>query len=267
MIKASFCYVFQPAEVDEAVARLAGLGYDGIEFWQQIIETMPVPRLKSALTANGIACSQVCPYFDFVSGKEKWDATIEMGKRYIDIALELGSTLIRVFTGPRSGSGAGSIATEVQWNAAIEGLQVLCDLALPHNIRFALECHEGMLMEDSPTALRLLNGVGRSNLGANPQVPLKDEGPMYSLEQLAPFTIHMHSHNWIEYASEPHGTRMTCLEDGVLDYYAIAELLMRNGFDGYLSIEHANHGGKDDSWDTAKREASFFSKLKKHTEK
>lgn len=267
MIKASFCYVFEPEEIDKAVARLAEMGYDGIEFWQKIIETIPTQRIKSVLNGNGIACSQVCPYFDFVSGKEKWDATIEMGKRYIDIALELGSTLIRVFTGPRSGIGAGSIASEEQWNAAIEGLQVLCDMAAPHGIRFALECHEGMLMEDTPTALRLLNGVGKSNLGANPQVPLKDEDPMYSLKQLAPYTIHMHSHNWIEDVSAPHGTRMTCLEDGVLDYYAIVELLIKNKFDGYLSIEHANHGGKDDSWDTAEREASFFVKLKKHAEK
>jgi len=264
MIKAAFCYVFGGETIEADLSRLAEYGFDGVEFWPKTFDCVPVSRLRELLEGNGLACAQVCPYFNFVEGREEWDKSLKIAANYIGIARELGAPLIRVFTGrPWGGPTVGPReATEEQWRAAVEGLQRICDLAAPHGLSLALECHEGNLMEDSPSTLRLLREVGRPNLGVNLQLPLRDEEIRHSIEQLAPYTIHVHAHNWPSVESFGDMTRNTFLEEGAIDYHDFASYLIARGFAGYFSIEHPGHGGKDDPWETARREGAFLRRLK-----
>ncbi|SHF57333.1 Sugar phosphate isomerase/epimerase [Caldanaerobius fijiensis DSM 17918] len=264
MIKSAFCYIFKVEDFDQAVAKLASLGYDGVELWPQVVEVIPIEHIKEMLDANKIACAQICPYFNFVEGKELWDKSMEIASRYIDYAVKLGNPLIRVFTGRVWGGPAvgAHVATEEQWSAAIEGIKKICDMAAPHGLRLALECHRGTLMEDSPSALRLLREVDKPNLGLNLQLPLLNEDVDYSVEQVGKYTIHMHANNWSDRESMGQDKNLTFVRDGVIDYNKVIRRLLKLGFDGYVSIEHANHAGAHDPWLTAEVDGAYLNELK-----
>lgn len=266
MFKTGFCYVFGPDDLETALPRLAALGYDGVEFWDDLLTEVDRRRgidyLADLLRHSGLSCAQICPYFDFVDGPESWEKSIQVGERYLRWAITLGRPLIRIFTGKLWGkSVVGSAnATAEQWDAAIRGIQHLCDLAAPHGVRLALECHRGSLMDQSDSTLRLLEGVNRLNLGVNLQVPLEGEASWYSLERLGRYTVHVHAHNWVVRSGR---IELTFLADGELNYPRFLRRLMGFGFDGYVSIEHPDHGGRHDPWETAEVEGRYLAALKR----
>lgn len=264
MIKSAFCYIFKVEDFDEAIAKLASIGYDGVELWPQVLESIPVDYIKQVLDANRIACAQICPYFNFVEDKESWNKSIDIASQYIDYAIKLGNPLIRVFTGRVWGGPTvgAHIATEQQWSAAIEGIKKICDMAAPYGLRLALECHRGTLMEDSASALRLLREVDRVNLGLNLQLPLLNEEVDYSVEQVGRYTIHVHANNWLDEESLGEDKNLTFVKHGVINYEKIIKRLIELGFDGYVSIEHANHAGADDPWVTARIDGLYLNDLK-----
>lgn len=239
------------------LARLKQLSFDGVEFWPVNLEKIAIEELADILRETGVACAQICPYFDFVHGQGAWDESLRIAERYLSWSVQLGNPLIRVFTGGGAGPAA---ATPEQWNAAASGLQRICDMAAPYGIRLALECHTGSLMEDAPSTLRLLNSVNRPNLGVNLQLPLKSghESIDTSLEQLGPFTWHMHAHNY----SAVIGGEQRPLGQGVLDYRSILSRLIPCGFRGYVSIEHASYEGTRDPWETAQLEGAYLTALR-----
>lgn len=259
MFKVGLCYPmnWDVKQLRGQLTRLRQFGFEGVEFWPVNLDQMDITLLADTLQETGLACAQICPYFDFVHGREKLDETMWIAERYVSWSLQLGKPLVRVFTGP--GVGAEN-ATAEQWDEAFKGLRRVCDMAAEHGIRLALECHAGSLMEDSPSALRLLEGVGRPNLGVNLQLPLKSgrEPIDVSVEQLGHVTWHMHAHN---YTALIDGT-MLPLGEGVLNYRDILTRLMGKGFDGYVSIEHANHEGTRNPWEIAEIEGTYLTKLR-----
>ena len=264
MFRIGFCNAWEASEARESFPRLKTLGYEGVEIWQQTLEALPFEEWEEIFAESGIACAQLCPYFNFVDGAELWESSLLLAERYIDYSRRLGAPLIRVFTGIPWGTNTvgPDRATPQQWEAAISGLQHICDMALPHGVRFALECHTGSLMEDSPNTLRLLEGVDRPNLGVNLQLPLKDgrEPITQSIEQLGRYTWHMHAHN---YRSIRNLGDMCPLEQGVMDYVDILTRLSACGFAGYVSIEHPNHNGTRDPWEIAAIEAEYLQRLRR----
>jgi sugar phosphate isomerase/epimerase len=260
MFKLGFCYPIEwsPADLKDNLIRLKALGYEGVELWHKDLIASDLAILSGLFEEIGIACAQICPYFDFVHGSLAWEESLRLADEYIAWARQLGKPLIRVFTGP--GVGAAS-ATEEHWQAAISGLQQICDLAAPHGIQLALECHAGSLMEDSPSTLRLLQGVKRNNLGVNLQLPLMNgnEPIEVSLESLGQYTCHTHAHNY----TSLNGGHFRPLGQGVLDYHDIISRLTTKGFNGYVSIEHASYEGTCDPWETARIEAEYLTGLRR----
>ena len=259
MFQIGLCYPmnWDVKQLRGQLTRLKQFGYDGIEFWPVNLDQIDIAVLADILRDTGLACAQICPYFDFVHGRGKMDETLWIAERYVGWALTLGKPLIRVFTGP--GVGAET-ATPDQWEGAFKGLQRICDMAAPEGIRLALECHTGSLMEDAPSALRLLEGVGRDNLGVNLQLPLKSghESIDVSIERLGHVTWHMHAHNYTALVDG----HMLPLGEGVLNYGDILSRLIVKGFHGYVSIEHANHEGLRDPWEIAKIEGAYLTQLR-----
>lgn len=268
MFKAGFCYSWEADEAAYYFSRLKTLGYDGVELWQQVIEALPFSQWEDIFAETEIACAQLCPYFNFVDGVQLWDESMLLAKKYIDYSVRLGNPLIRVFTGKPWGNDVvgPDIATEAQWQAATSGLQTICDMALPYGVRFALECHTGSLMEDTPNTLRLLQGVARPNLGVNLQLPLKNglEPIEYTIKHLGQYCMHMHAHN---YSNITDMGNLLPLEEGVMRYPDILSRLLEMGFDGYVSIEHPTHHGKRDAWEIAVIEAEYLLRLRRNITK
>ena len=161
-MKASFCtYVLgnTQEEMTHAIPRLASMGYDGLEFWEQYLSTADLGWLKETMDEHA-------PYIRTYTGSvgsddatpEQWESCIR-GLREI---CRLGEPHGIVFP--------------------LETHQVI---------------HNGPNLTDrSATTLRLLDEVGMPNLKVNLQTPLLDEPVKYPAEQLGDQIVHLHAHNW-----------------------------------------------------------------------
>lgn len=258
MIHSSFCYCFKEGDFTDNLKRIADYGFEAVEIWSYDLEARPIEETVKALDEAGLKCSQICPYFNFVHSMDEWQASIELGMRYIEYSRALGNPLIRVFSGPLGERAVwGNDASAEQWDAAIRGLAYLCVEAEKHGVRFCLECHPGVLHDNSHHALRLIDGVKSPSLTANPQVPLLGEDPWYSIGRLAGHIAHFHAHNWSDHLEG----KLTFLGSGILDWEAILTMALEDGFDGYVSIEHAKESGGGDAWKTASVEGPYLNEL------
>jgi sugar phosphate isomerase/epimerase len=114
-------------------------------------------------------------------------------------------------------------------------------------------------MEDSPSALQLLRGVRRPNLTTNLQIPFPDERWETSVELLGSYTTHIHIHNWDQGLGRG---KLTFLNEGAFDWLPVVEELLRQKRSLCLSVEHADHYGAHDPWETANRDGPWLQTLR-----
>ena len=239
-------------ESAEGLARLRGDGFDGVELWPQVLEQFGVERWATALRDTGMRCLQLCPYFNFVAGPAEFERTREIFSRALEDAEALECRRLRVFTGPPWGVGVvgAKQATDSQWQAAIDGLREFCEIAAARGIELCLECHEGSLMEDSDSTLRLLESVNHPALTVNLQLPLLDEAWEVSVQRLGAYTTHLHVHNWTQGLG---AGELTSLAEGAFQWLPVLDdLVNRQQRSLCISVEHADHGGRMDPWHTAR---------------
>lgn len=250
-MKTSYCCnVFKFEDLPRGLGYIAGLGYDGTEFWEKHLCELNVDELAEQLGQMDLGVAQICPYFNFTGTQEEWDESIRIAETYIGYSLKLGKPLIRVFTG-KVGSDE---AEPAQWDAGVKGLRKVCEMAAPEGVGFALETHRGSLMDTLDATRRLLDDVGMDNLGVNYQ-PGPNMGPWRDwVDQLGHRMVHFHCHNYDDEG------QMAFLDEGT--YYDFAEFVgavAEKGFDGYLSVEHGYHS--KDVWLTARHEINHLAPL------
>lgn len=252
-MKIAYCTNVWPLEeIPGACAGLKELGYDGVELWHQYLVSRPLEQIKKEVLDLGLEVAQVCPYFNVTGTKEELDATYEMAKQYIYIARKLDCKRIRVFTG---NVGAAE-ATAEQYMQGVTGLRKICQMA--PDLMFILETHRGSLMESTESTERLVQDVGADNLRVNLQVPMEisSEQPYDCAEILGRYTSHLHAHNW-----QGNINNLVCLSEGDYDFGRFLSILISKGFDGYISIEHGDHFGKEDPFQVAAKEIAYLKPL------
>jgi sugar phosphate isomerase/epimerase len=257
-----FCWCFPNLKPTEDLKRLRDCGFDGIELWPDPINSLGASTWAAALKATGMRALQLCPYFNFMGGETTIARSREMLTKFLADAKTLDCSRLRVFTGPPWGEGVVGAhqATAQQWEDSIRSLREFCDIAAAQNVELCLECHEGSLMEDSPSALRLLHGVNRPNLTTNLQIPFVNEHWKVSVESLGPTTTHIHIHNWTQDLGKGD---LTFLGEGAFDWEPVVRALSRNGRESLtLSVEHADHGQRHDPWETARRDGIYLNALR-----
>ena len=236
-MKIGFCTnVFADDALFSAMKSLREMGYDGVELWDNTLRNTDLLRLRDFLFDIGLEALQVCPYFNMTGTREELAHTMDIARDYLSIAETLGCGLIRTFTGTMSSDSAAPPVYE----QAVKALRKICASGRERGISFALETHEGSLMDTGPATLRLLRDVDAENLKVNLQVPLDGgrEDVFQSASLLGMHTVHIHAHNWI--GSSPN---FTLLSEGDLDFERFLLVLQGQGFDGTVSIEHGNHSG------------------------
>lgn len=230
-MKTSFCSIALKEEpLAEIAARVAAIGYDGIEIWgphlEQFLANQEIAVLSGLLERHHLQAACLSPYFDFVSSAEKAQESIAAAQRYAAYAEALHCERIRVFTGP-----AGSAqATEEQWDRAVESLRAVCD-ASP--CTFVLEVHPNNLMDTTEATIELLRRVHRENLRVNLDIyNLFEIGEpvLWALNELYPYTAHTHLKNRRE-------GKPALLEEGGMEYEPFLTALQERWYDGYLSVE------------------------------
>lgn len=267
-IDIGFCWDQGECLPEEGLHRLKSCGFEGIELWGRWIDRFGLDQWAIALKATGMNCFQLCPYFDLVHGLEGIERSRIELDLYLGYARALNCSRLRTFTGPvppegrAPGDGAinGREASEDQWREAIISLCQFCDLAAEQHVELCLECHEGMLSEDSSGTIRLLSEVRRSNLTVNLQLPLRNEEWEKSIEILGMHTTHMHVHNWQGARDMGH---LTFLSEGEFDWFPVLERLVCGlGRRVCASIEHADHIGKRSPWESAERDGAYLQALR-----
>ena len=76
-MKASFCtnaFGNTQQDIQQAIPKLAQMGYDGLEFWEQYLPGADLKWLKGIMDAHHLEIVQICPYFDFTTSSETWEA-------------------------------------------------------------------------------------------------------------------------------------------------------------------------------------------------
>ncbi len=261
----AFCWCFPTEPPEAGLCRLREYGFDGIELWPQHLQQYPIERWAEALARADLACCQICPYFDFVHGPEKLRASHRIFDAYLSFARRLSCRRIRVFTGPPWGEGIVGVrdANPRQWADATAALRAYCTTAARDGVELCLECHEGSLMENSASALKLINAVGCSNLTVNLQLPLVGEDWPSSVAALGSRTTHIHIHNWMHNLGQG---ELTFLDAGAFDWRPVLSSLAK--FESAtalcLSVEHGDHGQRHDPWETARRDGAYLQKLRNH---
>ncbi len=224
------------------------MGFDGIELWGQHIDDCPPSTLNDYLGACDLKVSMISPYFDFTGSRSRWEQSITDASAVIDYADEVGSPLIRAFTGLVGSADA----TGDQFDMCVEGLRLVSDEAASRDIGIALETHPKTLVDNVPATLRLLEAAGRPNLKVNLDIYHMWEihlDPMSVLDSLYEHVAHVHAKNATippnskEYPllHDKQGSQdiigVTKLADGNMPYDQFLNSLDARGFDGFVSLE------------------------------
>lgn len=246
-------------DVAERCIELASnLGYDGIDLWKQHLDTADLGRLRDTCVAHNLQIVQVSPYFDFTTSEAAMTESLHEARTFVGYAEMLGAPYVRAYTG----TTPSTEASEAMWTRCVRGLQEACDMAAASNVTLLLETHQVIhsgpcLTDTSPTTIRLLDLVGRPNLRVAIQTPLIGETPEQTARCLGRYVDQVQAHNWVG-ATESTWGKLTFLDSGDLDFADYLRILRNEGFDGWISVEHANHHPWEE---TAAHEIAYLRKL------
>jgi sugar phosphate isomerase/epimerase len=228
--------------VEEAVAAAVRYGYDAIE-WRladgAIIEPDTPPavwrRLREVPAANGIALACLDTSYRIVqaSPKER-KAVTQAVQRMIDMAVELGAPLLRVFGGPLPpGTTRSSLLAPTA-----EVLHTICTYAAERDITIALETHDSwstsadlleLLQAAASPAARVLWDIHHTFRAG--------EAPTQSVALLGSALAHVHVKDGRPRSNSPGTWELCLLNEGMVPLRGACSALRHSGYEGYLSLE------------------------------
>ncbi len=253
-----FTIVFQHTHLDEAIRKIAELGYDGIEIMCRTphltdeTHFSEVERIKKLLDDLKLPCSSLATYTGGYSvlSDEECHHQIDLLQHYLRVADILETPTIRHWCGGPSIRNAHSyhIEKSVTW------LRRAGDLAQMHNKKLVMEIHNNSLIETVEAARTMVDRINRPNVGL-----LLDPGNMYitdtdytekAIETLYDRIYHVHVKDELRV---PHGNlprtfrdttvhgeeffQHTLLGEGGCDHLPAFRQLKKMGYKGYLSSE------------------------------
>lgn len=228
----SICSIaWRERPLDDAIAAAAKAGYAGVELWGPHLDAVcaqegDLSRMGSMLEQLGLAVPMISPYWRIAAEPEE---ALQSASRHIRYCQALGCPLIRGFCG----GGDSADASPAVWQATIEGLTAICDMASAEGIGIALETHGGHLHDSTESTLRLIEAVDRPNLGVNLDIYNqfeRGEEPLWALEQLRP-------HVRILHLKSKSGEEHVRIDRGEMAYRPFLLALLDGGYQGYASIE------------------------------
>ena len=228
--------------VEEAVAAAVRYGYDAIE-WRladgEIIEPDTPQsvrrRLREVSADNGIANACLDTSCRVVQASpEERTAVIEAAQRMIDMAVELGTSLLRVFGGPLPDGTTRSMLLA----PTAEVLHAICTYAAERDITVVLETHDAW--STSVDVLKLTQAA------ASPAARVlwdihhtfrAGEAPAQSVALLGSAIAHVHVKDGRPNGSSPGTWELCLLNEGTVPLREACSALRHSGYDGYLSLE------------------------------
>lgn len=149
--------------------------------------------------------------------------------------------------GENASQGGSRTATEADFQLNAAGLREVGAIAADGGIDIAIEVHQHSIVDNSWSALRLLELVDHPNVGINPDLgniywtyDIPEESTEAAIVALAPkakywhcknlFRLHMHEHERSMFIRVP-------LPDGDIDYRFAITAMHLAGYEGYAAVE------------------------------
>ncbi len=175
----------------------------------------------------------------------------------IDLAADLGASVIRTFGGAR---GKGELFWIV--NRTVEAYKRVMDHAAQRGVIVLLETHDEWCVSAQVRAV--VEKVNHPNMGVlwdlmhTQRFMEKTEDTLKTIGHL---TKHLHAHDG-HYNTETNRLDTVGLGDGQIDHTTPLQLLNKTGFNGYFSVEVIHKPGSEHDADgTLKNYAEGFKKI------
>jgi len=208
----------------------AEIGCDGVEITSYYfpsdltVEYLNKLKRRAFLLGLDITSTAVGNRFTFPSGPER-DAQMDLVKKWIVHASELGAPCMRVFAGaaPKGSSEQDAI----KW--VVECLGECAELASQHGIMLALENHGGVTSTPEQV-MSIMSQVKSDWVGLNLDTGnFHTEDPYGDIAKVAPYAVITHFKSEVSPLGKPKEKA---------DVKKIAGILKAAGYRGYLNLEY-----------------------------
>jgi sugar phosphate isomerase/epimerase len=213
--------------LEEFVVECRRMGLDGVEltsYYFPSTDRSYLHELKRHCFRQGMHILATAVGSNFALADEaRRREQVEMTRQWIDHSVVLGAPCIRVFGGPIP---QGHTEVEaMRW--AVACLRECIDYGAERGVMIALENHGG-ITSTAQQVLRLVEELQSPWFGINLDLGNFRNDPYKEIELCAPCAITAHAKR-----------SMTSGEGHVrIDYARVAEILRRNDYAGYLSVEY-----------------------------
>jgi sugar phosphate isomerase/epimerase len=239
----------------DAVARLAAIGYGGVEVMADVPHAWPAYLLpeqkraiREALARHGLAISNVNAFMMHAINDPRqkyWHPSwiepdrhyrqirIEHTKRALTLAHELGAACITTEPG-------GPVEPGASWAAAlklfVEMLKPVAEHAEKEGVLLLVEPEPGLLIETSEQFEEFMRHIDSPAVGLNFDVGhlyCVGVDPASSLKRLARYVRHMHLEDIA--ATRVHAHLIP--GEGAIDFHSVLRAVREIGYNGWVTVE------------------------------
>jgi sugar phosphate isomerase/epimerase len=242
---------YRRCSLDEALERVAALGYRGIELMADVPHAWPATAGPDRLTAiRGQLANRTLEIaninaFMMNAVQDFWHPSwIEPDEAYRSQRVEHTIAALRM----AAALGAPSISTEPggplepglsrDWamDTFVEGLTEALPVAEEVGVQLLVEPEPGLLVEDAAGFLELAQRISSPALGLN-----FDIGHFYCVSEPLPETIrrleHLTGHYHIEDIAASRVHEHLIPGQGAIDFAAVLQAVAATGYDGWITVE------------------------------
>ncbi len=240
---------------DEAAARIAAIGYEGLELmadvphaWPSGLLDGPKKAIATAMKAHNLMFSNVNafmmnaindyrqPYWypSWIEPDEGYRRVrIDHTKRALSLCAELGAPHITTEPG---GPLAPGQSREEAIDLFVEGLKPMAEHAHNLGVLLLIEPEPGLLVETTDQYLEVAERLNAPSIGLNFDIGhafcMSEDLPR-QIAKLAPHTRHYHFEDIAATRVHHHLVPGT----GAIDFAEVITAIRRTGYDGWLTVE------------------------------
>ena len=232
---------------------LAEMGHEGIEVRcapdGQIDPQAWTNRLTEQVRSHAgrVGVQFVCltPYAKNYLDSTARAAGIDLMKRTIDIASDLGAPFVRAY-------GGQEVPPELHaqaWSATVGALADLCDYADERDVTLVMETHIGTLILTATEAAAMVDQVGRANIGVLLDYAWVHYAGQETIEQALTAIgarlryLHVKDHCVID--REHNLRRSTLMGQGEVDWPQALTAIRQVGYEGFACDEYEKYWSQD----------------------
>jgi sugar phosphate isomerase/epimerase len=238
-----------PTERFRVFASAREMGFSGVELtdeWLdfQALDDKALRSVQGEVADAGLRVSGLNLPRCMISRDRPARADLERLVRAVSVAGSLAADVVNFSLslplssggGPAPQPMTGAEATRDEREQAEDLVGVLARRAKSAGTSLAVELHDDGLLDTPELCLQLLERIGQSNVGVNPDVanicrgpgPLPDWRSAFRL--LAP-----HARNW--HLKNYRSSRPVSLQEGDIDFTEAWKIMESGGYDGWVSVE------------------------------